>query len=69
VFKRCRISSLLQDVFQQLEITCFQELQYIKKRREIYHIVSSVWVDDQNDDYISSMVLIYRKIKMAITGA
>ncbi|CAD8043396.1 unnamed protein product [Paramecium primaurelia] len=67
-FRQSSISSMLKQFFLQMDLTCFNEVQYIKKRKQVYKLVSLVWVDDQLDDYVPALVDIYKQIKKSITN-
>ncbi|CAD8048042.1 unnamed protein product [Paramecium sonneborni] len=67
-FRQCSISSMLKQFFLQMDLTCFNEVQYIKKRKQVYKLVSLVWVDDQLDDYVPALVEIYKQIKKSLTN-
>lgn len=43
-------------------------MAYIKKRKDIYHIIAQVWMDDYMDDYIAGIINIYQKIKSSIAN-
>ncbi|CAD8116026.1 unnamed protein product [Paramecium primaurelia] len=66
VFKVCTITEMLKQFFLQLNITCLNTPQYIKKRAVVFKIITIVWVDDCSDDYLNSLVDIYNQIKQSI---
>ncbi|CAD8052628.1 unnamed protein product [Paramecium sonneborni] len=67
-FRQSSISSMLKQFFLQMDLTCFNEVQYIKKRKQVYKLVSLVWVDDLFDDYVPALVEIYNQIKKSLTN-
>ncbi|CAD8141563.1 unnamed protein product [Paramecium octaurelia] len=67
-FRQSSISSMLKQFFLQMDLTCFNEVQYIKKRKQVFKLVSLVWVDDQLDDYVPALVDIYKQIKKSIAN-
>ncbi|CAD8074071.1 unnamed protein product [Paramecium primaurelia] len=66
VFKTCSITDMLKQFFLQLNITCLNTPQYIKKRALVFKIITIVWVDDCSDDYVNALVDIYNQIKQSI---
>ncbi|CAD8153798.1 unnamed protein product [Paramecium pentaurelia] len=66
IFQASSVNNMLRQFFLQMDFTCFNEVQNIKKRKLVYQLISLVWVDDQMDDYVPALVDIYKQIKKSI---
>ncbi|CAD8072735.1 unnamed protein product [Paramecium sonneborni] len=66
IFQGSSVNNMLKQFYLQMDLTCFNDVQYIKKRKLIYQLIALVWVDDQMDDYVPALVDMYKQIKKSI---
>ncbi|CAD8065939.1 unnamed protein product [Paramecium sonneborni] len=66
VFQASSVNTMLRQFYLQMDLTCFNEIKYIKKRKLVYQLITLVWIDDQMDDYVPALVDIYKQIKKSI---
>ena len=68
-FKNLAITKNLGNTLMELNNTMLEKQEFFKMRTLVFEIITVIWIDDFQDNYLDSLELICKKIKDSCFGS